>query len=389
MPDESGFYFVSNENSDLDHLRFYEVAGAAHKEVFSLGHEIESVSVTWGGDFISLSVNEDGYSRLKILETEGLCLVEGQNLPDGMIVRPNWSKDGSLLVFGFNDARHNGDIWAWDREVDKYWQVTTSPMGVDAADLVYPEVIHYQSFDGLEVPAFLYKPHGVEKPPAIINIHGGPESQFRPSFNSLIQYFVHHGYAVVAPNVRGSSGYGKHYMALDDVDKRMDSVKDLVALHGYLADQGEVDCQKLALMGGSYGGYMVLAGMAFYPELWAAGVDIVGIANLVTFLENTSSYRRALREAEYGSLEKDRDLLESLSPITRAADIKAPLFIIHGANDPRVPLSEAEQIRDELKRLGQKVELLVYHDEGHGLSKLKNRLDAYPKVADFLDTVLK
>jgi dipeptidyl aminopeptidase/acylaminoacyl peptidase len=178
-------------------------------------------------------------------------------------------------------------------------------------------------------------------------------------------------------------------MALDDVEKRMDSVKDIVSLRDYLTAMPEVDEGKIALMGGSYGGFMVLAGLAYYPTLFAAGVDIVGIGNFVTFLENTAPYRRALREAEYGSLEHDRELLEKISPFNFVEDMQAPLFVIHGANDPRVPLSEAEQVVSRLKELGREVELLVYEDEGHGLAKLKNRLDAYPKVVAFLDRVLK
>ncbi len=197
------------------------------------------------------------------------------------------------------------------------------------------------------------------------------------------------GYAVVAPNVRGSSGYGKKYLALDDIKNRMNSVKDLEYLHKFLEQDNRIDGDKVALMGSSYGGYMTLAGLTFHPELWAAGVDVVGFSNLVSFLENTSSYRRAVREAEYGYLATDRKFLESISPLNFIENIKAPLLIIHGANDPRVPLSEAEQIYNKLKKSGKKVELLVYQDEGHGLKKLKNRLDAYPKIVDFLDSVLK
>jgi dipeptidyl aminopeptidase/acylaminoacyl peptidase len=189
--------------------------------------------------------------------------------------------------------------------------------------------------------------------------------------------------------VRGSTGYGKRYEHLDDRFKRLDSVRDVASLHGWLAASETVDASRIALAGGSYGGYMVLAGLVFHPELFAAGVDIVGMSSLVTFLENTSVWRRAFREREYGSLETDREFLEQVSPITHAGRIRAPLFIVHGANDPRVPLSEAQQLHAELERRGVPSELLVYDDEGHGLQKLKNRLDAYPRVADFLERVLE
>ncbi len=184
------------------------------------------------------------------------------------------------------------------------------------------------------------------------------------------------------PNVRGSTGYGKAFTHLDDVKLRMDSVADLARAAHWLRDQGH---ERIAVMGGSYGGFMVLAAMTEYPELWSAGVDIVGIANMVTFLENTGSYRRRLREPEYGFLEKDRDFLESISPIHKAERITTPLMVIHGKNDPRVPVGEAEQIVQRVRENGGVVEYLLYEDEGHGLAKLKNRLDAYPRIAAFLE----
>ncbi len=191
----------------------------------------------------------------------------------------------------------------------------------------------------------------------------------------------------MVPNVRGSAGYGKRWVSLDDVDLRLDSVADLAAIHAWLPTVG-LDPARSALWGGSYGGYMVLAGVSMQPDLWAAGVDIVGMSSLVTFLENTSEYRRAIREREYGSLADDREFLVRASPITYLDDIVAPLFVIHGANDPRVPLSEAEQIKAALDGKGVPCELRVYHDEGHGLAKRANRLDAYPAALEFLETHL-
>ena len=203
------------------------------------------------------------------------------------------------------------------------------------------------------------------------------------SFDVVVQALAAAGHAVLVPNVRGSTGYGKRWYSADDGHLRLDSVADLAALHGYLAKLG-LDQGRAALWGGSYGGYMVLAGLAFQPELWAAGVDIVGIASFETFLENTSAYRRAYREREYGTLARDREFLRSVSPLTRINDIRAPLFIIHGANDPRVPLSEAEQIHAAMTGRGRECELLVYGDEGHGLAKRTNLVDALPQAMAFL-----
>jgi dipeptidyl aminopeptidase/acylaminoacyl peptidase len=219
-------------------------------------------------------------------------------------------------------------------------------------------------------------------------IHGGPEAQLRPIFSPLAQYFVTNGYAVAAPNVRGSTGYGKRYEHLDDVHKRLDSVRDLVALHDWLDTVDRVDAGRAILYGGSYGGYMVLAGLAFHPERWAAGIETVGISSLVSFLENTAPWRRAVREREYGSLDRDREFLLEVSPLTHVDRIRAPLVIIHGANDPRVPVGEARQIHSSLTERGVPCELLVYDDEGHGLKRLHNRLDAYPRAIAFLENVL-
>jgi dipeptidyl aminopeptidase/acylaminoacyl peptidase len=313
------------------------------------------------------------------------CPSRATGWPDGF----RFTRDGRFLAFGYSSPLVPGDVWRFDTATGALDRLTVSPCDVDPAGFVDAELVHVPSFDGLEVPAFVYRPRGRSGPsPVVVVIHGGPESQYRPSFTPLTQYLVAHGFAVVAPNVRGSTGYGRAYQHLDDVDKRLDSVRDLAAIHAWLGTQDDLDQDRAALYGGSYGGYMVLAGLAFQPELWAAGVDIVGMSNLVTFLENTSAWRRAFREREYGSLAHDRELLEQLSPITHVDAMRAPLLIIHGANDPRVPLGEAEQIHAVLTARGVRSELLVYPDEGHGLSKLVNRIDAYPQVAAFLHEVL-
>ena len=208
-------------------------------------------------------------------------------------------------------------------------------------------------------------------------------------FNALFQYYLSRGYAVLDPNVRGSTGYGKTYTHLDDVEKREDSVKDLAAAHEWLVKRGGADAKRIAVMGGSYGGYMTMAAITLYPDLWAAAVNTVGIVNWETFLKNTSGYRRRAREVEYGMLDKDIDFLRRISPIRKIDKIRAPLFVIHGKNDPRVPYTEAEQVVAALRGRESIVEYKLYDDEGHGISKLKNRLELYPLVADFLDKYMK
>lgn len=390
LPDESAFFLVQDGTREFKGLARYSLRKRNLEYVLTPDWDIESATITQDGSLIAVTVNEDGYERAFLYDASTLEPYK-HRLPLGNIYRMRFSGDGTRIVFSLGDSRKTSDIWIYTLKTKESYQLTHSHQGVPSEAMVEPELIHYTSFDGLRIPAFIYRPSGIEpnvQMPVIINIHGGPEAQYQPIYQPVMQYLVYNGHVVLAPNVRGSSGYGKSYMALDDVEKRLDSVKDIVALRDTLATMPDIDTDKIALYGASYGGFMVLACLAFYPKLWAAGVDIVGIVNFVTFLENTAVYRRALREAEYGSLENNRDLLESISPLRAIESIQAPLFVIHGANDPRVPLSEATLVVTKLTEVGGEVELLVYPDEGHGIAKLKNKLDAYPKVVEFLRKAL-
>ncbi|MEX2626540.1 MAG: S9 family peptidase, partial [Ilumatobacteraceae bacterium] len=333
--------------------------------------------VDWSGRHLLVVWNDDGRTRAELRDPLTLDVTDEVPLPGaGVAGGFRFTRDGRYLVFAFSSATVPGDVWRYDTETHELQRLTVSPCAIDPATFVEPELVRFTSFDGLEVPAFVYRPDRTADrgpAPVVVVVHGGPESQYRPSFTALTQYLVAQGFAVVAPNVRGSTGYGRRYQHLDDVELRLDSVRDLASLHDWLQAQPDLDASRAALYGGSYGGYMTLMGLVMQPERWAAGVDIVGMSNLVTFLENTSAWRRAFREREYGSLEHDRDVLVEASPITHVANLRAPLFIVHGANDPRVPLSEAEQIHAILDERGIRNELLVYADEGHGLSKLPNR----------------
>jgi dipeptidyl aminopeptidase/acylaminoacyl peptidase len=390
LPDGSAFFFSTDVGRE-----FVSVArgtpDGSWEVVVEPGWDA-GCAVDWQGRHLLIAWNEDGITRAELRDPYTLEVTAKVPLPgNGVAGGFRFSRDGRYLAFSYTSALVPGDAWRYDTETDQLERLTTSPNAVDPAAFVEPELVRFPSFDGLEIPAFVYRPERDEAAgptPVVAVIHGGPESQYRPSFAPVTQYLVAHGFAVVAPNVRGSTGYGRRYQHLDDVEKRLDSVADLAALHDWLATQPDLDESRAALYGGSYGGYMTLAGLAFQPERWAAGVDIVGMSNLVTFLENTADWRRAFREREYGSLEHDRELLLEASPITHVEDMRAPLCIVHGANDPRVPLSEAEQIHETLTEQGVRCELLVYEDEGHGLSKLPNRLDAYPRIAAFLHDVL-
>lgn len=305
-------------------------------------------------------------------------------LPD-----PVLAPDGSAVTLTVTSPRLPGDVWRFDRS-GAGRRLTVSPTAADLDALPVPERHLVPSFDATEVPVLVYRPAtGTPGRPApvVVHVHGGPEAQAQPVFNPVVAGLVAAGFTVLTPNVRGSTGYGRSYAAADDTTRRLDSVADMAALHDWLPSAG-LDPRRAALWGGSYGGYMVLAGVAFQPGRWAAGVDIVGISDLVTFLENTSPYRRRHREREYGSLDTDREFLARASPLRRAGDITAPLFVIHGANDPRVPLSEAEQLVAELTGRGVSCELMVFPDEGHGLARLANRLLAYPAAVEFLQATL-
>lgn len=361
-----------------------------------------------------------------------------------------FSKDQTKLAFSFSSAKFNSDIWIYDLRTRAMTQVTKSDRaGIPQSTFIEPKLIRFKTFDGLEIPAWYYEPKvrlvkkapvnmapkqgqiltaqdmanmpsegiansrrgsdGRTAPmagaivnvvpagqnvaagtlPVIVSVHGGPESQERPGFNPLYQYYLSRGYAILATNVRGSTGYGKTFTHLDDVRKREDSVKDLSYAVEWLRTFGGADPRRIAVMGGSYGGYMTLAAITLYPDLWAAAVDTVGIANWESFLKNTSGYRRRQREVEYGRLDRDLDFLKSISPLAKVDKIRAPLFVIQGKNDPRVPYTEAEQIVKAIQGRAGTVQYKLYDDEGHGIAKLKNRLELYPLVADFLDQYMK
>jgi prolyl oligopeptidase PreP (S9A serine peptidase family) len=353
-----------------------------------------SVWASPDGSALVVGTLVDGAMRLAVHEQDGVKRCDVELSGDGVPTAVVWSADGSRILVSATTPTDPGSLHRVDAGTG------TTELVVDGRDgvpgrlrerLTTPSVHRVPTPDGEQVPCFVYAAATGGDPAvagaSVVHVHGGPESAANRVFSPVLQVLSLLGLTVLVPNVRGSTGYGKRWYSLDDVDLRLDSVADLAALHDWLPTLG-LDRARSALWGGSYGGYMVLAGVTMQPDRWAAGVDIVGMSSLVTFLENTSGYRRAFREREYGSLEHDRDLLEKASPITYLDQLVAPLFVIHGANDPRVPLSEAEQIAAALEAKGVECELRVYHDEGHGLAKRSNRLDAYPAAMDFLRRVL-
>ena len=377
LPDSSGFHASTNQDRDTFAIRRYTLGGG-----WEVVCESQWDLVCHGDDSgrrLIVVENADGYSRSADLPFPG----------DGVAEHFVFSPDASEVAFGFSTTTEPQQVWVHDFASGESRKLTELG-GVE--DGVEPSLHRFESFDGESIPVFLFVPEGTGPFPVVVTVHGGPESQWQPwyssGFGALTQFLVARGYAVAAPNVRGSTGYGKRFEHLDDVEKRLDSVADLASLHAWLAARPEIDGSRAVVYGRSYGGYMVLAALAFQPELWAAGIEFVGISNLRTFLENTSDYRRPVREREYGSL-SDPDLLELLSPWSRLDAIQAPLFIEHGRNDPRVPVGESEAIHAELVRRGVRCELVIYEDEGHMVEKLANRVDVFERATAFLDEVLE
>lgn len=398
-PDGESFYLVTDEGEDTLYLARLDLrTGETEKLIDGGEYNVDGVSLDEDTGRLVYGRNVDGYTEIRTAELDdsadcGLSHLPEPDLPSGVIGGTSFSPEGDRFAITVTGRHHNANFYVVDFETGETTRWTdASTAGIPPETFVDPEVVRYESFDGTAVPALFSTPAtateaaGAEPPyPVVVDIHGGPESQRRPSFSGLTQYLLANGYAVFEPNVRGSTGYGKEYTKMDDVRKRMDSVRDIRTGVDWLSERDDVDDDRIAAYGGSYGGFMVLACLSEYPDLWSAGIDVVGIANFVTFLENTGEWRRELREEEYGSLEDDREFLESISPTNNADSIRAPLFVLHGANDPRVPVEEAEQIVELVEENDVPVEKLVFEDEGHGFSKLENRIEAYTQVVDFLD----
>ena len=351
--------------------------------------EYEGCVLSDDGRYLSWLVNEEGYTKayLKDLQTDQMLPTP----PLEGIIGGGAMSDVKSMLFSFNSPTKAPDLWLWEWETEKLTQIThSSYAGIDPSLFTEPKLIRYESFDGLEIPAFLYLPadYNGGTIPFIIHAHGGPEGQFRPTFSRHFTYLMLNGFGILAVNPRGSDGYGRDYMAMDNYKKRLDSVKDYAWAAKWLISNGYTEESMLGIKGGSYGGYVVMASLTEYPSLYRAGLNSVGIVNFVTFLQNTKAYRRALRESEYGPL-TDSTFLATISPIHKVDKIKAALMVVHGENDPRVPIGEARQIIEAMEARGAEVESLIYPDEGHGIAKLGNRLEYYRKMVEFFDKYLK
>ncbi|MBC8164430.1 MAG: S9 family peptidase, partial [Bryobacteraceae bacterium] len=331
------------------------------------------------GKLVAYTVNEDGAERIRVVDAIGKTAKDLPKLPLGIVGDLRWRKGTHELGFTFSSARSPADVYSIDVDGNKLERWTRSETGgLNTGAFSEPEIVRWKSFDGLEISGLYYKPAArfTGPRPVIVNIHGGPEGQSQAGYQARNNYYLNElGIAIIFPNVRGSDGYGRKYLSLDNSYKREDSVKDIGTLLDWIGKRPELDASRIMVTGGSYGGYMTLATMTHYNDRVRCGVDVVGISNWVTFLQNTEAYRRDLRRVEYGD-ERDpkmKDFLFTISPVKNVKKITKPMMIVQGRNDPRVPWTESEQMVEAIRQNNTSVWYVLAADEGHGFSKKKNQ----------------
>ena len=378
--DGKGLYVVTDREAEFQRLAYFDLA--TKNVTYLTGHipwDVDDADLSPDGRLIAFVTNEDGVGRLRLLDTRTRKELPAPKLPVGIPGGLQWHENGRDLGFTFVSARTTADAYSLDARTLRLERWTESETGgINTAVLPEPELVRWPSFDGRQISGFLYRPPArfTGRRPVIINIHGGPEGQSRPTFLGRSNYFLNEmGVAVVFPNVRGSTGYGKSFLQLDNGVKREDTYKDIAALLDWIRTRPDLDADRVLVTGGSYGGHMAFAIATYYPEKIRAALPVVGVSNFVTFLQNTEAYRRDLRRAEYGD-ERDpemRKFFERTAPLNNADKIKKPIFIVQGYNDPRVPRTESEQIAKKVKGNDTPVWFLMAKDEGHGFAKKKNQ----------------
>ena len=378
--DGKGIFVTTDKDSEFQRLAYVDLATKEHTYLTSnIPWDVDEFDLSDDGKTLAFVVNEDGFGVLHLLDTNTRKEKSVPSLPKGVISGVQWHKNSRDLGFNLSSARSSSDVFSLDMQTGKVERWTFSETGgLNPSDFPEPELIHWKSWDGRTISGFLYRPPAkfTGKRPVIINIHGGPEGQFKPSFPGRWDYYMNElGVAMVAPNVRGSTGYGKTFLALDNGFLREGSYQDINALFDWIQTQPQLDSGRVLVTGGSYGGFMTLAVATNYNDRICCSVDVVGPSNLVTFLEHTSGYRQDLRRVEYGD-ERDpkmRAFLEQIAPYNKAKNITKPLFVVAGKNDPRVPASESEQMVNIVRQNGTPVWWLMAKDEGHGFAKKKNQ----------------
>jgi dipeptidyl aminopeptidase/acylaminoacyl peptidase len=392
--DGGSIYVTTDRDSEFHRLAYMDLASKKTKYLTTnIPWDVEMFDLTEDGKRVAFVTDEDGASVLHVLDTASGRESPVPKLPNGVITALRWHRDGNELGFSLTNARDPGDCYSLEVNTGKLERWTSSETAVKTEEFPQAELVTWKTFDGKMISGFLYKPAAkfTGRRPVMVMIHGGPEGQSQPNFLGRYNYLLNEmGIALIYPNVRGSTGYGKTFSLLDNGFKREDTYKDIDALFDWIATRADLDADRIAVMGGSYGGHMTLAVSTFYSGRIRCSVDIVGMSNLVTFLEHTEAYRRDLRRAEYGD-ERDpkmREFLERIAPMNNIEKIKKPMLVIAGKNDPRVPVSESQQIADALKKQGTPVWLMIAKDEGHGYRKKPNQDFQFYATVEFLQQYL-
>ena len=395
-PASKWLYILTDEGSEFTRAIRYDLATGKKEEVEKSDWDIWGTSFSETGKYRVTRINEDGHTVVRLYDGKTGKELKLPKLPDGDVTNLGISRSEKLMAVYVASDRSPSNLFVYDFATGKSTRLTdTLSKDIDPEDLVDSTVARFKSFDGMVVPGILYKPHQATptaKAPAIVMVHGGPGGQAREGYNSLAQYLANHGYVILDINNRGSSGYGKTFFTADDGKHGREPLWDCVEAKKYLSSLPYVDGNRVAIMGGSYGGYMVAAALAFQPDVFDVGVDIFGVTNWVRTLQSIPAWWEAQRKALYteiGDPEKELDRLKASSPLFHADKIRKPLLVVQGKNDPRVLKAESDEIVEAVKKNGVPVEYLVFDDEGHGFSKKKNQIAAYSKIREFLDTHLK
>ena len=394
--DSKYLYFISNEGTDFKYIARFGLTSGEREIVEKAPWDVSYIEFSKNGKYRVVAANEDARTHLKITEETTGTAIELPSLPEGDITGVDISDSEKLMAFYVDASRSPANLYVYDFASGKANRLTSSlNPEINPDDLVDGKVVRFKSFDGLEIPAILYQPNGASasnKVPSIVMVHGGPGGQARMPYSAYRQYLVNHGYAILDVNNRGSSGYGKKFFTADDHKHGREPLWDCVEAKKFLNSLGYVELNKIAIMGGSYGGYMVLAALAFKPEEFAVGVDIFGVSNWVRTLQSIPPYWEAQRKSLYteiGNPDTELDYLREISPLFHADKITKPLIVLQGKNDPRVIKPESDEIVDAIKKKGGVVEYVIFDDEGHGFTKKENEQRAYEAILDFLDKCLK
>jgi len=394
--DSKILYYRTDEGSEFTYLKQYDLATGKSEKVEEAKWDIMYAYLSKNGKYRVTAVNNDARTEIRILDTQQKKLIQLPDVPNADITGVAISDSEKLMLFYVNGSRSPSNIYVYDFATSKSRKLTdTMNPEIRPDDLVEPTVVRFKSFDGMEIPALLYKPHHAgtgQKLPALVSVHGGPGGQSRFGYSPLKQYLINHGYTIIDVNNRGSSGYGKTFYKADDQKHGNEDLNDCVAAKKLLAQTGWVDEKRIGIMGGSYGGYMTLAGLAFRPDEFTVGVDIFGVSNWVRTLKSTPPWWTSFREAlftELGNPETQEQFLKDKSPLFHADKIKKPLIVLQGANDARVLKVESDEIVASLKKNNVPVEYVVFPDEGHGFVKKENEINGYGAILRFLDRYLK